>query len=595
MNSKWFNYKGLGMKNTVLLSFLAVVLLVTSISAYDIPSDIQTAFDERRFDDAISKIEEILKRDKRNYELLYMLGQIYLKQNKLEKAQDALERAVNAKGSFHEARYELGKLYLKTNQLDEARETFEKGLDKAKKDHEKAMFEDGLGLYYIETGDFTKADLNIRKAIIHDPEKLIYNLHQGDINYEQGAYAVAIIAYKKVLEKDSTNPEIHYRLARSYLMQKQFQEALESIDKTLELDSSYADAYLMSGNIWTLYAASQKSDPEKQAAMFANSINLYNKYLEMSGDSGITNYYRGKAYFALNDFEKAIHDFQAALEVGIDKDDLMSLIGRSYSKLKEYNKAIEALNDYEKSILSNNPDYEWTEEDAQLFYERANAYAGIGDSASRLLASEDYQRALELDSNDAMMFYRAGLNEYFVKNFEQALTYYQKSVDLYPDNPSTYLNIAYSYLGMKNWDSTIVYINQALEMNPDYTSAYELLAKVYFNKNDYDSAIIYYQKAKQINPKDCEADRWIGLIYLVRDNPQPGNCIKYLKQYLKCRRAKGENVCDDIEVFVWISKAYQMQNDPNGAFETAREGLKCDPNNEELQKIKDEMEFEIDL
>jgi tetratricopeptide (TPR) repeat protein len=352
------------------------------------------------------------------------------------------------------------------------------------------------------------------------------------------------------------------------------------------------DRWNLSG---VLYAASQREDQEKQAAMFANSINLYNKYLEMTGDSGITNYYRGKAYFALNDFEKAVNDFKAAFEVGLDKPDLMSLIGRSYSKLKEYNNAIEALNNYEKSILSENPNYEWKEEDAQLFNERANAYAGLGDSASRVLASEDYEKALELDSSDAMMYYRAGLNEYFLQNFDKALEYYSKSIELYPDNPSAYLNIAYSYLGLENWDSTIAYINQALDMNPEYTSAFELLAKVFFKKNEFDSAIVYYRKTKEINPKDCEADRWIGLIYLVRDNPQPKNCIRHLKMYLDCLRTKGENPCKDIEVYIWIAKAYQMQNDPNGAFEWAEKGLKCDPNNEELKTIYDEMDLERDL
>ena len=100
-------------------------------------------------------------------------------------------------------------------------------------------------------------------------------------------------------------------------------------------------------NILTLYAVTQK-DESVRAERFSQAIALYDKYLGMTGDSGITNYYRGKAYFTLNDFEHAVNDFEAAFNAGIEKEDLLSLIGRSYAKLKDYDKAIEILNEYEK-------------------------------------------------------------------------------------------------------------------------------------------------------------------------------------------------------------------------------------------------------
>jgi len=593
MTDKRLLYKGFRMKKVALLTIAVLVLFATQAFSLEIPKDITDAYENRNYDEAITKIEVALKRDKRNHELHFLLGKCYLKKRNNEKAEEAFKQAVKIKGNFHEARYALGEFYLKAERFDEAKKTFEDGLKKAKKDVEKGMFEDGLGLYYLALKDYSNADIQFRKAQIADRENLSYVMHQGDASYEQGIYAVALGAYKKILPKDSMNPELHFRISRCYLMQKQFQDAVSEIDRTLELDSSYTDAYIMSGNIHTLYAATQ-TDPDTRNQILSVAIFLYNKYLDMTGDSGIANYYRGKAYFQLNDYQHAVDDFLSSQRLNLEKPDLLSLIGKSYSKLKEHQKAIDALNAYEKSILEDDPNYEWKPEDASLFIERANAYAGLADTASRLLAAEDYDRGLALDSSDIMAYYWAGLNKYYVQDYLGSIPYYRIHIEKYPENAGAYLNMAYGFLGVQEWDSTNAYIDRALELNPEYTSAYELKAKVCFQKKDFVCAIENYQIFKEINPDNCEPDRWIGLIYLVQDKPQPSNSIKFLKQYQACLRAQGKSPCDDMEVYEWIAKAYQMKNDVNNAFEAAKKGLKCDPNNVELKKIFEELEFEVD-
>ena len=114
-------------------------------------------------------------------------------------------------------------------------------------------------------------------------------------------------------------------------------------------------------------------------------------------------------------------------------------------------------------------------------------------------------------------------------------------------------------------------------------------------KRIIDEAIEYYGKAKEIEPDNCEFDRWIGLIHLIReDKPNPAKSIQFLKKYQDCLREQGKPTCDDIDVYVWIAKAYQMQNDANNAYEWYNKCLKCDPGNEECKKQVEELEFEID-
>lgn len=582
------------MKNIALLVVSALLFISTQIVWAEVPSDIQKLYDEKNYNEAIIKIKDALKNDKRNSNLYFILGQSYLKAGDTSQAISALDDAVKYDSKLHQARYLLGKLYLSTNQFEDAKKAFEDGLKKAKDKKDIALFEDGLGLLYYQQKDYTNADVEFRKAEIDDPGNINFIMHQGDVAYEQGIYAIALNAYRKAYATDSTNPELNYRIAKSLLNQKQFKEALDYIGKTLQLDSSYYDAYIMGGDIFTLYGVQQASNPEAQQSLLSNAIFYYNLYLEKTGDSGRANYYRGKAYFSLNDYENAVNDFQSAKRQGVDKPDLMALIGRSYSKLKEYNQAIEALNQYEKSMLQADPNYQWTKDDAAIFLERARAEAGIGDSASREAARQDFQKAVELDSTDASAYYAAGINEYYLKDYNQAIDYLNKSLSIYPDNPGAYLNIAYAYLALKDWNNTIAFLDTAQMKNPDFTGAYKLKANVFLQMKKYDSAVVYYQKWKEVEPDNCEPDRWIGLIYLIKEKPNATKSIQYLKQYQNCIRAKGQSLCEDSEVFLWLSNAYQLNNDANSAYNTAKQGLKCDPNNADLKKIVDDLEFEID-
>jgi len=599
MECKRLKYKGFRMNRLALFAIILTLLFTSQIFALDVPGDVQTAYDNKMYDEAIQKIQKALERDKRNEDLYYLLGKSYEKKRQFEDAIEALDRAVQISSKFHEARYDLGKLYLRTDQLEKAKKEFEEGLKKTKEGPEKALFEDGMGLYYLETEDYTDADIQFRKAQINDPDNIDYVMHQGDASYEQGIYAVALSAYKRALSEDSTNAELHYRLSKCYLQQKQFQKSMEHIQKTIELDSTYYDAYIDAGNIFTLYGNSQ-ADEQQRIGLLSNAIQYYDLYLSHTGDSGIANYWRGRAYYIFNDFEKAVNDFEAALRIGVDKDDLMSWIGRSYAKLREYDKAIEFLDDYMKRVLAADPNYNWTAADEPIFVELAKAYAGKGDDTSRLQAKEYFEEALALDSSDAMAYYFAGLNCYYLKEYQCAVDKLMKHIDLLEasgtKNAGAYINVGYAYLGMKDWDNTILYINKASEANPEYEcDANELLAKVFYQKENHDSAIHYYKKVKECAPDKCESDRWIGIMYLVKKNSNPTKAIEHLKMFQNCLRSQGKNPCSDIEVYELIMKAYQLKEDANSAFEWAGKCLKCDPNNEECKKTYDELEFEIDL
>ena len=150
MNCKRLLHKGLRMKKLALAIVAMMIFLASNSYAASVSDDIQATFDSKQYDQAITMIQDAIKKDKRNEELYYLLGKSYLKTRQIELAQEAFEKAVNIKSKFHEARYDLGKLYLETDQLEKAKKTFEDGLKKAKDPKEKGIFEDGSGFVLYE-------------------------------------------------------------------------------------------------------------------------------------------------------------------------------------------------------------------------------------------------------------------------------------------------------------------------------------------------------------------------------------------------------------------------------------------------------------
>ncbi len=76
------------------------------------------------------------------------------------------------------------------------------------------------------------------------------------------------------------------------------------------------------------------------------------------------------------------------------------------------------------------------------------------------------------------------------ENMRQSVTAYKKGVQL---------------LKIKNYDDAIIYFQKALEYNPKLSDAYYNIAQIYIAKKDYDEAYNNYTKAIAINPKDYDS------------------------------------------------------------------------------------------
>ena len=89
--------------------------------------------------------------------------------------------------------------------------------------------------------------------------------------------------------------------------------------------------------------------------------------------------------------------------------------------------------------------------------------------------------------------------------WNEALNAYDKAIELNPNDASAYNNRGIAYDNLDKNDLAIEDYKKAIELNPKYGDAFNNLGKNFSKLGDYKRAILYYDRAIEINRKDADA------------------------------------------------------------------------------------------
>ncbi len=148
-----------------------------------------------------------------------------------------------------------------------------------------------------------------------------------------------------------------------------------------------------------------------------------------------------------------------------------------------------------------NADY-WRKLLAQAYLDRIRLK---GDSQDLNQAMVGFNRAIELDSTDALTFYNRGVTYGYLGNLERAIQDYTKAVDLDPDFASAYLNRGNAYYNTGDLHQAILDLTKAIEIDPEHVGAYVIRGAVYYSSGDLERAIRDFTKAIELDPSQADA------------------------------------------------------------------------------------------
>ena len=195
---------------------------------------------------------------------------------------------------------------------------------------------------------------------------------------------------------------------------------------------------------------------------------------------------------------------------------------------KEYTKW--SIPDFDKAL-------ELDPNNADAYFARGAYYANLGQYAQAL---QDLNKAIELPFESAFrlpakLFTRAivysNLNQYeqAIQDFNQAIKFYPYSYEAF-----AYYNRGDAYRHLKQYEQAIKDFDKAIELDPNDTNSYNLRGLCYFELKQHYLAITDFNKAIKLNPNDAALYFHRGVNYLELAKPPEGTFKNFDKSKGEC-------------------------------------------------------------
>ncbi len=273
--------------------------------------------------------------------------------------------------------------------------------------------------YYLSRDQLNLSLHDINKALSLDPSKSEYLITVSDIYLQMAKVDDARETLDKASDNDPLNPDIYLKLARLYLIIKDYSLCHQYVHKVLTLDKSNARAYFIDGYAWL----------EK-------------------GDTA-----------------NAIRNFQLSVQYDQNGVDAYRVLGTIYSQ-KHDPLAVS----YFKNARDLRPD------DTDILYDLALAYQH-NDRFDE--AAMTYADILGLDSTNVKAYYNLGyINLVHTGNYPAAITYFTRAIGYDPRYVEAFYNRGLCYEILGDLTAARNDYHKALDIKTNYPKAIEGLNRL---------------------------------------------------------------------------------------------------------------------
>jgi tetratricopeptide (TPR) repeat protein len=211
-------------------------------------------------------------------------------------------------------------------------EDYEKSLEEytisASIDPNRAGAWSGKAQALFRLGRYEECIVNASKAIETDPKAWLGYSDRAFCEAFIGNYRAAVKDYETYTENAEANVDTWYNLGLVQQKTDDFQGAVVSYTKALEVDPSYYPAHINRGNVYLILGEYKKA------------LTDFNKALEF-GDIPFAYSGRGDAYHALKEYDKAVHNYKKVIELDPSDAHAYCFLSSSYLGLQRYQESIE--------------------------------------------------------------------------------------------------------------------------------------------------------------------------------------------------------------------------------------------------------------
>jgi tetratricopeptide (TPR) repeat protein len=229
-----------------------------------------------------------------------------------------------------------------------------------------------IGVDALNKKDYRFAIACFNDVLCHESKDSEAYFYLGLAHHGKGEYANAIKDFSETIRLNSKHAQAYTNRGNAYAALKNYKNAIADHTKAIQLDPKLAQAYTNRGNTY-------KTMGDKRA------IEDFSAAIRLNPKDPSPHVERGSIYLEGDNFDKAIQDFNRALDVDPNISDPVVFISRAkaYHEKSDYVNAIE---DYSKAIRLNPRNAM-----SYLLRCRTNQEMGEWDKAS-----EDCEKGFEL-------------------------------------------------------------------------------------------------------------------------------------------------------------------------------------------------------
>jgi tetratricopeptide (TPR) repeat protein len=370
----------------------------------------------------------------------FMLGQVYANQDQPVEALKAYSQAVRLQNDFAAAYIGRGNVYLTLGDESTAFSNYASvlaadpdqvlarynravaawlsgELDIALQDarHITTLYPDAAwslnlrGNIYYQLGNYQEALADFARAHGIDPDLSVPLFNQALTLYRMEDYETALSLIAFALEREENDPVLHYWQGAAYQALGDSAQAEPAYDQAIRLNPDYVDAYLGRASLYL------------EAGAYVQALADAEEVVSIDPEQGYAYQIIGTALLMQNSFEEAEDAYTTAIELGQEGVEVYA--GRGWARQRQ----------------------------------------GINVTAVR-----DYEQALALDPDDALLAYRMGFALYDTYRFEEALEAFEKAIAGGIDSPEAQIALAVALDANLKREEAEETLQRALEAEPRY-------------------------------------------------------------------------------------------------------------------------------
>jgi len=479
--------------NNIFKGFLGLCLLllpVVSSGSYTDAQYLERArvyLDKGELKAASLEIKNALQQNQNNAQAHWLLGKVYLELGNAAGAEKELRRASEFGVEDGAVLPLLAQALLVQGKLEELQLL---SLEKLTTGDQKAKVLAAQGLGKLVQREEDSAEEKINQAVALDPQSPYANVAKVRLLAAKNEFDLARKELKRVLELDTD-----YAPAWSLLGD------LESRDNNLvKAEAAYTNAVENSTyNLPDLLKRAQVRIQQKKYEAAQKDIDILKKRLPRH--PGV-NYTQGMIHFQNKHFTEAAAAFDLTLQANDRHQQAMFFLSRTHLQLGNMRQA----ELYGKQFLSAVPD--------SVPGRRLMAAIEFGNQ--RYSSAEELIRPVVASHEDDMVALNLLASALLKQNkWDEAIVLLEKAASLQPNSAVTQLRLGVGLLAAGRQTKGIEHIEAALELDPQLQQAYILLVQNYLNQKDFEKALAVAENYRDQLPESAAPYNLIGRIKLV--------------------------------------------------------------------------------